>query len=195
MGTIAEKLEYLDETKTQIKNALISKGATIADDDTFRSYADKISQIKSNPNLQTRSVTITQSGVQTITPDTGYDALSSVEITTNIIATGQRSNTLSSDIGSRSITIPAAASSALIIAFAFTVGTENTLTPSATNGTIAIDTIVNSGSQWTSVDHGFRVQEIRYRLSNKKVGSSSTVTITTNQPYGYSGLCITAVWC
>ena len=45
MGTVAEKLTYLGETKTAIKNAISSKGVSISDSDTFRSYADKIGQI------------------------------------------------------------------------------------------------------------------------------------------------------
>lgn len=42
MNTTSEKLNYLLDTKTAIKNALIEKGATVEDTDTFRSYADKI---------------------------------------------------------------------------------------------------------------------------------------------------------
>ena len=45
MGTIAEKLTYLNDTKTAIKNAVVAKGVSISDADTFRSYADKIGQI------------------------------------------------------------------------------------------------------------------------------------------------------
>ena len=36
------KLDYLQETKSLIKNALIEKGIAISDSDTFRSYADSI---------------------------------------------------------------------------------------------------------------------------------------------------------
>ena len=42
MGTTSEKLSYLLDTKEAIKDALIEKGATVEDTDTFRSYADKI---------------------------------------------------------------------------------------------------------------------------------------------------------
>lgn len=45
MGTIAEKLTYLNDTKTAIKNAVVAKGVSVSDTDTFRSYADKIGQI------------------------------------------------------------------------------------------------------------------------------------------------------
>ena len=45
MGTIADKLTYLNGTKTAIKEAIEAKGVTITDADTFRSYADKIGEI------------------------------------------------------------------------------------------------------------------------------------------------------
>lgn len=44
MATI-DKLEYLDETKVQIKAALNDLGAEITDDDTFRSYVTKINEL------------------------------------------------------------------------------------------------------------------------------------------------------
>lgn len=43
----AEKLNYLLETKNQIRNAIEGKGVSIADTDSFRSYASKIGQIES----------------------------------------------------------------------------------------------------------------------------------------------------
>lgn len=45
MGTISEKIEYLIDTKLAIKEAILSKGGTISDTDTFRSYASKIEEI------------------------------------------------------------------------------------------------------------------------------------------------------
>lgn len=45
MGTTAEKLQYLNETKGMIKTAIIDKGVEITDTDTFRSYVDKIEEI------------------------------------------------------------------------------------------------------------------------------------------------------
>lgn len=43
----AGKLDYLLETKNQIKNAIIGKGVSVEDTDSFRSYASKIEQIES----------------------------------------------------------------------------------------------------------------------------------------------------
>ena len=45
MGTIADKLTYLNGTKTAIKEAIKAKGVTVTDADTFRSYATKIGEI------------------------------------------------------------------------------------------------------------------------------------------------------
>lgn len=44
MATI-DKLNYLNETKGLIKTALNNLGAELTDDDTFRSYVDKINEI------------------------------------------------------------------------------------------------------------------------------------------------------
>ena len=47
MGTITDKLNKLAETKSAIKTAIVNKGVTVTDTDTFASYADKISSISS----------------------------------------------------------------------------------------------------------------------------------------------------
>ena len=39
---LSNKLNYLGETKEQIKNALVYKGQTVSSSDTFRDYVDKI---------------------------------------------------------------------------------------------------------------------------------------------------------
>ena len=44
-NTISDKLEYLEGTKSAIKDAIVAKGVAVSDSDTFRSYADKIGQI------------------------------------------------------------------------------------------------------------------------------------------------------
>ena len=46
MGTINEKLNYLLQTKENIKQAIKGKGVEITDSDSFRSYAEKIGTIK-----------------------------------------------------------------------------------------------------------------------------------------------------
>ena len=45
MGTTADKLAYLEETKTAIKNAIVAKDVEVPEGTTFRQYADLISGI------------------------------------------------------------------------------------------------------------------------------------------------------
>lgn len=45
-NTIQDKLAYLEETKGLIKEAIIAKGVSVSEGDTFRSYADKIETIE-----------------------------------------------------------------------------------------------------------------------------------------------------
>lgn len=40
-----DKLDYLNQTKSQIKQAIINKGQSVSSNDTFREYAEKISNI------------------------------------------------------------------------------------------------------------------------------------------------------
>ena len=42
----ADKMSYLLETKSQIKNAIVNKGIEVAETDSFRSYAEKIGSIE-----------------------------------------------------------------------------------------------------------------------------------------------------
>lgn len=46
MGTTADKLGYLKGTKDAIKSSISSKGVSVSDEDTFRSYAEKIASIQ-----------------------------------------------------------------------------------------------------------------------------------------------------
>lgn len=46
MSELSTSLEYLNETKQQIKQAIISKGQEINNNDTFRSYVEKINAIE-----------------------------------------------------------------------------------------------------------------------------------------------------
>lgn len=52
MGTIADKLEYLNQTKQEIKQAIIDKKQPVSADDPFRSYAAKIAAIKTENPVQ-----------------------------------------------------------------------------------------------------------------------------------------------
>lgn len=86
MGTIAEKLTYLEGTKSAIKDAIIAKGVEVADTDTFRSYAEKIESIEAGGSCESQSkeLNITDNGTRVVTPDEGY-LLNQVTVTTNVI--------------------------------------------------------------------------------------------------------------
>lgn len=52
MGTTAEKLGYLQQTKESIRQALISKGVDVPENTTFRQYAGKIEGIETGSNIE-----------------------------------------------------------------------------------------------------------------------------------------------
>ena len=56
MNTTVDKLKYLNNTKDAIKVAIIHKGVPVTPQDTFRSYADKISQISIDRDSQAYGV-------------------------------------------------------------------------------------------------------------------------------------------
>ena len=70
MGTIADKLNYLNTTKTNIKNAIIEKGVTVETTDTFRDYATRISEITDG---SVEELTVTENGTYTGTGGVTYN--------------------------------------------------------------------------------------------------------------------------
>lgn len=63
-----DKLNYLSETKSAIKDAISAKGVSVSENDTFRSYADKIKSITSGVT-PTGTVRIIQNEPSSDTPD------------------------------------------------------------------------------------------------------------------------------
>lgn len=47
MGTLSHKLAYLEQTKIKIREALQKRGSKVTEEDTFRSYADYITNLQS----------------------------------------------------------------------------------------------------------------------------------------------------
>ena len=56
MGTITDKLNKLAETKSAIKTAIVNKGVSISDTDTFASYASKIASISGGGSTPTEGI-------------------------------------------------------------------------------------------------------------------------------------------
>ncbi len=51
MGTVADKIKYIDGTKSAIKEAIIKKGVEVDDSLPFRQYADKIKAIEGGSSI------------------------------------------------------------------------------------------------------------------------------------------------
>lgn len=83
---MANKL-YEENDIQSIANAIRGKNGT---QNTYKvsQMANAITNLPSGANLQTKSITINQNGDTTVTPDTGYDGLDSVNITTNVSGGG-----------------------------------------------------------------------------------------------------------
>ena len=134
MGTTAEKLVYLNQTKVDIKAAIEAKGVTVSDV-PFRDYASKISQIVAG---DTTAPTITTAKVEDANPDKLVVVFSEVVTITDVTGltiTGDATPTLSAPTGSGTNTITFTLSTALTNGQSVTlnVASSNTIEDAAGN--------------------------------------------------------------
>ena len=86
MSTPAEKVKYLNETKIAIREAIAAKGVAVAEDATFRSYAESIAEIETGGGAlpeQEKFEVYTENGMYYILPKEGY-TISKANVTVNV---------------------------------------------------------------------------------------------------------------
>ena len=96
MGTTAQKLDRLLETKNGLREIINAKGVSVSEDDTFNSYIDKVAAIPSDM----AEATITANGTYRAS-DQGIDGFSSVIVN---VDTGGSGGGGGASLGTKTIT-------------------------------------------------------------------------------------------
>ena len=120
--SIQTELTRLTNAKAAIQTAIEGKGVTVPEATLLDGMAGLIESIEAGgaPSLQSKSITYTANGTATITPDDGYDGLSSVDVTVDVSGGGSETQ------AGRSVTFPATATRWTNIAEALLVISDGT---------------------------------------------------------------------
>lgn len=85
MSSIRQKLEYLNQTKRYIRQAIISKNVSVSENDTFRSYADKIKNIQVAANYNVTPLNATENKEYDAGENKAYNPVT-VDVKPNVIS-------------------------------------------------------------------------------------------------------------
>ena len=165
--SIKTQLDRIKTSKESIATAIENKGVNVPADALIDDFASYISQIKSNPVLQEKSVTPTTTA-QSVTADSGYDGLSKVNV--GAIQTQEKSATpttsaqaITPDSGKYLSKVTVGAIPSTYVKPTATK-TATTYTPTTSNQTIAAGTYC-SGAQTIKGDSNLVAANIKSGVS------------------------------
>ena len=155
------------------------KGGTMPASQTVANLATAIDSIPAGggaPSLQSKSATYTTNGTNTITPDDGYDGLSSVDVTVNVASGGGSVETCTVTFSSN---IPEDVAIYAYIKIVITVFENNeitTKTVSDVNNITISNVVLNS------------VGMVMYNLPPKSISTTNATKINANSrsDYGFT---------
>ena len=203
--SIASEISRLQTAKTDIKTAIEAKGVTVPSSAKIDIFDDYIAQIPTGGSYQSKTISPTESS-QTVSPDSGYDALSKVTVnaisstyvgsgiarksssdltangaTVNVPA-GYYSSTASKAVSSGSATAPSSisGSSAAVSAGTNTLTLTKTVsvTPSVSAGYVSAGTAGNSSVSLTASVATKAAATITPGTTNQTIASGTYLTGT-----------------
>lgn len=175
-STTYDKLQYLNETKSQIRQAIIDKGQTVGTNDTFRSYVAKIEAIETGTPINNQNKSVTVDG--SYTADDGYTGLGTVTVTAGAVASAATQNEIAEELmllndGATTFTLTVSPTDATPVITSTT--NSVVLTPSSSSGGVSVYSI-SANSLKT---YGYSVSKTGYDTETGTInGGTASLTVT-----------------